>query len=346
MRRIARFAVGLVSASVLAGAIGFPSMAGELTTQLNLPTQNGTQGNVRNEADRLVQLGYQHQYSGRSTQAIAAWQQAIELFHRIQDVDAQGRVYDLLGYTYAQQGQLAEADDAFRRKLAISRDNQDVQGQIYALNNIGTILMQRRSLSEAQKTFTEALEVAQDIHHTVGQGISLSNLGLVAYRQGRYQDAIGQFEKARTLRSQAKDQVGEANTLNNLGDVYRAIGDYHSAYIAHRQALFLGQQSSDRPTQFRAMDGMIASYQGSGQESNFINTLNERLALSSSDHNSMQVLTSLEAIAQYHRQKGDFTSAENYYKQALEIAKSVNATQERDFLISQIGTLKGRKYLR
>lgn len=361
MARIARFAVGIVSASVLAGAIGLPSRAGDLTHQLN-SVPNRVQGTLRTEADRNVQFGSkQHQtgqvddtilWTSRSeplgslAEPIAAWQRAIALYHRIGDVEAQGRVYDLLGYTYAKVGQLANADDAFRRRLAIARDNQDIQNQIYALNNIGTILIQRRSLLEAQKTFAEALDISKQIRHPVGQGISLSNLGLVSYLQGRHREAIGQLEQARTFRAQSKDAIGEANTLSNLGDAYQAIADYRSAYIAHRQALFLGQQGSDRPTQFRALDGIIASYRGFGQDANLMAALNERLALASTENNSMQVLTSLKAIAQYHRQKGDMLGAKNYYEQALEIARSVNATQDRDFLITQIGALNSRKFLR
>ncbi|MBW4418117.1 MAG: tetratricopeptide repeat protein [Myxacorys californica WJT36-NPBG1] len=345
MARMARFAVGLVSASVLAGAIGLPSRAADLTQQLNSDSK-GAQRTLQSEADREVQLGTQQQQIGQANSAIASWQRAIALYHRIGDVEAQGRVYDLLGYTYARVGQLANADDAFRRRLAIARDNQDVQGQIYALNNIGTILLQRRSLLEAQKTFAEALNVSQQIRHTVGQGISLSNLGLVSYLQGQYQQAIGQLEQARTFRGQSKDLIGEANTLSNLGDAYQAIADYRAAYIAHRQALFLGQQGSNRPTQFRALDGMIASYRGLGQDSNLTAALNERLALASTDNDSMQVLTSLKAIAQYHRQKGDMLGAKNYYEQALEIARSLNATEDREFLITQIGALNSRKFLR
>ncbi len=342
-----KWAVGILSTAILSG-IGLctPSMAAELQDLYNVRPYNATQKPERRSADEWVQIGHQALETGSIQLAVAAWDQALEMYRTVGDVEGQGRIYELMGMTYAKRGYLAEADQIFRRTLAIARDNRNVQGQIYALNNIGTILLQYRSISDAQRTFEEALNLSRSVRHTVGQGLSLSNLGLVASMQGRYRDAIAFYEQAKPFRDLSQDLLGSANTMNNLGDAYRAVGDYRSAFIAHRQAMFLAQQSKDRATEFRALDGLIGSYQGWGQQENLTDALNRRLALSTEQNDAGQVLVSLKAIAQYYRQKKDFTNAANYYQQALTVAKSIQSSQDQDWLLAQLGELNSKKYLR
>jgi tetratricopeptide (TPR) repeat protein len=342
-----KWAVGILSTAILSGVgFGTPSMATELQDLYNVRPYNATQKPERRSADEWVQIGNQALESGSIQLAVAAWNEALEMYRTSGDVAGQGRIYQLMGMTYAKRGYLAEADQIFRKTLAIARDNRDVQGQIYALNNIGTILLQYRSLAEAQRTFEEALTVARSVQHTVGQGLSLSNLGLAAFMQGRYRDAIAFYELAKPYRDLSQDALGSANTMNSLGEAYRAVGDYQASFIAHRQAMFLAQQAKDRTLEFRALDGQISAYQGWGQQTNLADALNRRLALSTEINSPAQVLISLKAIAQYHRLKKDFVKTESYYQQALAVAKTIGASQDQDWLIAQIGELQSRKYLR
>jgi tetratricopeptide (TPR) repeat protein len=112
--------------------VGAVSLNDPLTEQLNIPPfNNGTAGETRDEADRLVRLGGQQERQGQLSKAIDSWWQAIALYHSIGDVKAQGLTYDFLGLTYAQLGRFTEAEDALRRRLAIARDNQDLQGHFW-----------------------------------------------------------------------------------------------------------------------------------------------------------------------------------------------------------------------
>ncbi len=336
----------VVGAFVLGTVVASPSFASDLDRQLQIPYNNGTQSATRSSADRVVELGKQAQQSGNLAQAIESWQHALRLYHEVKDVPAQARVYDLLGIVYANAGQIDAAEDAFRRSLAIARDENDVARQIYGYNNVGTILLKRAKVSEAQQSFANGLQLARSIQHSAGQGVSLSNLGLAAYTNGQYREAIALLEQARNFRSVSGDPLGSANTLNNLGDAYLAVRDYRSAYVSHRQAMFLAQQAQNRDAQFRSLDGMILAFQGLGQDRNYVEALNQRLAMATNGDNAWQLLASLKLMAQHHRAKKDFTVAENYYQQAFSIAQTLNASKEQEELLAQIGALRSRKYTR
>ncbi|HEY9805622.1 MAG TPA: tetratricopeptide repeat protein, partial [Candidatus Obscuribacterales bacterium] len=108
-------AVILASASLLTatGTTGLlqatRANAASLNEQLNVPINNGTQGDLRDEADRLVRAGGQYEQQGSLEKAIASWQQAVKLYQRIGDVSATGLTYDFIGLTYAELGRLREA---------------------------------------------------------------------------------------------------------------------------------------------------------------------------------------------------------------------------------------------
>ena len=342
---LAPFAVGLGIAQLLAGEITLTSVAiaSELSDQLDAKLYNDTRGTARTEADRLVRLGNQQQQAGFVDKAIGSWQQALEIYHDIKEVEAEGTTYAALGNAYSQVGQFSKAEDAVRRDLAIARDTKNFQNQIYAVNNLGTLLLQRASVAEAQKAFAEGLKIAQDIQLPAGRGLSLSNLGLVAYSRGNYDEAIRYYEQAKPLREQAKDP-GVANTLNNLGDAYRATRDYRTALVSYRQALFVSENSLDRPSQFRALEGLTQAFYGLGQNSNASETLDRRLALALEQNDSKQVISSLKGLGQFYQAKGDLTAADSYYQQAFAIAQSINDTQEQQGLLTQIGRLRSRKF--
>lgn len=339
-----KLAQSIVLSLLVSSVLACPSSASPLDRQLRVPYNNGTQGSARETADRYVESGIQAQRNGSLAQAIADWNQALDLYQRIGETPAQGRVYDLLGMAYINLGQLDNAENAFRRSLGVARDENNTVRQIYGYNNIGQVILQRGQTVEASRSFAEGLRLARMVKHSAGQGLSLSNLGLATYTQGKYQAAIALLEQARGFRDQAKDPIGAANTLNNLGEAYQAIGNFPQAHAAHDRAMTLAQQAGNQAAQFRAFDGMMIANRGMGQENRFTEMLNQRLAMATQSNDAWQMLNSLKMVAQHQQQQGKLAAAEGYYQQAFSVAQRLNATSEQTYLKEQIGALRSRKF--
>ncbi len=122
----------------------------QLDEQLNIPLNNGTQGDTRNQADFFLRLGGQAQRDGNLQKAITNWLQALDLYQEIGDLEGLGVTYDYLGLTYAKLGRYQQAEDALRRRLGVARTRYDFQGQIYGLNNLATVLLQAGNFGTAQ----------------------------------------------------------------------------------------------------------------------------------------------------------------------------------------------------
>src|ERR687885_1554449 len=122
-----------------------------LEQQLDIPLNNGIQGEDRDQADFLLRLGGQALNNGNFEKAIANWWQALDLYQRVGDLEAVGVTYTYLGVTYAKLGRFQQAEDALRRRLGIARTRQDFLGQIYGLNNVGTVLLQSGNFKAARE---------------------------------------------------------------------------------------------------------------------------------------------------------------------------------------------------
>jgi len=327
------FAVrGLSIALLLGGTIllAHPARAlfPELNQQLDIRHNNSTQGDARNEADRLTRLGGRQEQAGQFEKAIASWKEALELYHQIGDLEAKGRLYDYLGITYGRLGFYPEAEDALRRRLAIARDTRDFQGQIYGLNNVGTLLLQQGSLSDALAAFKEGLEVSNSVRHMEGMGLSLSNIGLVAAESGDYSQAIKQYKAALKFRRRASDAVGEAVTWNHLGDVHQAIEEYKEAAAAYGAALRLARQARDPGNRLRAIDGLAPAHQAAvGRYGYAVELLGERLAVSRDLENLPQQLISMHSLAKLYEEMNEPETALRFYRLALALARQLEDVQ-------------------
>ena len=318
--------------------------AADLNQQLDIRINNGTQGELRDEADRLVRLGGQAQYQGNLDKAIPYWRQAILIYDQIGDYQSLGRAYDLLGLGYVTLGDYQNAEDTLRRRLGIARNNNDLQGQILGLNNIGTVLLQRGNLPAAKATFAEALGIARSINNNNGIGLSLSNLGLTAYGGGDRNQAIKLYEEALIYRNRASDPIGQANTLNNLGDAYRA-RDPHAPYRspnfrdtigAYGAALGIAKLSLDRPNQYRAIDALVSIYCDAAQYTRAFELLDQRLAIARATENPRQELITLQTLAKVSAIAGKYGDARSFYHRAITLARSLNDTQTEAILLGQV----------
>ena len=296
----------------------------DLNRQLDIRQNNRTQGTSRNEADRLTRLGGRQERAGQLEKAIASWLQALEIYHQIGDLEAQGRLYDYLGLTYGRLGFFEEANDALRRRLAVARDTKDFQGQIYGLNNVGTLLLQQNNWSGALDAFKEGLSVARSVDHMGGIGLSLSNIGLVAAESGDYTQAIKQYKSALLFRNRASDAAGEASTWNHLGDAYRAVKNYREAASSYGAALRLARQARDPRNRLRAIDGLAPAHSAAvGRYGYAMELLDERLEVARELENLPQQLASLHSLAKLYEEINNPVKAVGLYRRTLALARQL-----------------------
>ncbi len=311
----------------------------DLEEQLQIPLNNGIEGESRDEADLLLRLGGQAQRGGNLEKAIAYWEQARDLYQQLGDFEGLGLAYDYLGLTYANLGRYPDAEEALRRRLGVARYLKDFGGQIFGLNNLGSLLLQAGNLEAASTTFIEALDIARTVKNREGEGLTLNNLGLVAALEGNYLQAIKHYQAALGLRRRLGDSLAETNTQNNLADAYFALNQYRDASIEYGVALQLAKDSRDIPNQFRALRGMVKSYSIVGPELLAFKYLERHFALAQEQQNQREELISLRLSAQLYKAKGDLANARIFYERAIALANGLGDSGEEAFLRNDLAQI-------
>jgi tetratricopeptide (TPR) repeat protein len=314
----------------------------DITQQIHRPLNSAANNPSRNTADKLLRLGKQQLSQGFPEKTLKSTLEALEIYHSLGDLKAQGLTYDLLAHTYLQLKDINNAEDAIRRQLAIARDNQDFQNQIFALNNLGTLFMEKGENVPAETVLQESLVIARNLTNIEGQGLSLSNLSLVAIRKGDYDKAVKIGEYALTFRRQVGDTIGEANTLNNLGDAYLAMGDYQNTIGSYGSAMRLAKGSFERPNQLRAIDGLVTAHAAVGRYNRALELLKNRLVITNSISNPGEDLKYLAISGDIYEKMGNFAKAKDFYSQAISIAKKLEDSKQETLLGNRLNDLKGR----
>lgn len=314
----------------------------DITQQIHRPLNSPAGKSSRNVADKLLRQGRQQLSQGFPERTLKLSLAALEIYHSLGDLKAQGLTYDLLANTYLQLSDINNAEDAIRRQLAIARDNQDFQNQIFALNNLATLFLQKGENIAAQETLEDALVVARNVTNLEGQGLSLSNLSLVAIRTGDYNKAVKIGEYALTFRRQIGDIVGEANTLNNLGDAYLAMGDYPNTIGNYSLAIRLAKKSFQRPSQLRAIDGLVTANTALGRYDLALKLLENRFTVTDSINNPAEKLKYLLVSGEIYEKMGNFTKAKDLYTQAISIAQKLEDSKQQSLLVYKLNELKKR----
>ncbi|MBG1266173.1 tetratricopeptide repeat protein [Nostoc sp. WHI] len=314
----------------------------DITQQLHRPLNSSVGRQSRNEADSLIRIGEQQYTSGYADKTITSCLRALEIYHSIGDIKAQGLTYNLLAKAYIQLGSLKEAEDALRRGLAIARDTKDFQSQIFVLNSIGTFLLQQGEPA-AGKTVEDALTIAHNVKNIEGEGLSLSNLGLVAARLGDYNRAVKLYENALIFRRQIGDAIGEANTLNNLGDAYLASRNYQDTIGTYGAAMVIAKTNRDRTNELRAIDGLVKAHSAVGRYERAFDLLEQRLKLAKELQNLREELKSFESYAQLYEQQGNYITARNFYERAIILARTLEDRKQEVLLLDRLTKMLRRK---
>lgn len=307
-----------------------------LEQQLDLRGYGAARSQALALAEDLVEAGDQALREGREEDAIAAWQQALEIYSSVGDRVGVETTTEALIKVLIAEGRFEEAEGVVQKQLTLAREQRDVTGLIYGLNNLGTVHLQQGEFSQAQNAFVEALELAQNRRNSAGIGLSLSNLGSVARLQGNLGLAREYYEEATAFRLQAGDDVGLAHTSNLLGKLYRELGDDRKAIGAFGVARRTALEVNHVPTLLAALDGLVAIYADRDDVEQVRTYIGERTVLTAADAPPEQQLGLYVGLGRYYEQLEDYGRAQLAYQEALAIADALNDTASRTYILNRL----------
>jgi tetratricopeptide (TPR) repeat protein len=256
-RKRQKMSVVNISAIILAALLG--AIIVPMPTQAQQATVNPQNRAVRDEADRLLDRGYDQLKDGKPREAIKTWLYAIGYYRRVNDQPAIAYTLARVSDTYELMGAANAAQDSTRQRIRYANTLQDNGAKLESSNNLVSFEIAQNKLESAAKLNKATLDLSVQNDQGLNTAIALSNKGLIAARYGDQMAAIKQYYAA-IKQYPLRAAIGEGYTYVNSGDSLMSLDNYKAAIADYGMALTIARQYRNYELMSVASDRLIAAY--------------------------------------------------------------------------------------
>ena len=256
-RKRQKMSVANIGATILAALVG--GIVVPMPTQAQQITVNPENRSVRDEADRLLDRGYDQLKDGKPRDAIKTWLYAIGYYRRVNDQPAIAYTLARVSDAYELMGATEAAQDMTRKRIGYANTLQDNGAKIESSNNLVSFEIGQNKLTSAAKLNKATLELAVQNDQRLNTSLALNSKGLIAGRYGDHLAAIKLYYTS-IKNYPIREVIGEGYVYVNSGDSFMAQDDYKSAIKDYGMALTIARQYRNYALMSVASDRLIAAY--------------------------------------------------------------------------------------
>ena len=219
----------------------------------------------------------------------------------------------------ANEWKLDEAEETAERAYATALACGDLAGQALAADALGVVARLRGDRDRALDETSLALALAEEVGDAVATARAHNDLGRI------YADLAGDLELAHASYSRALELTRSgtlrSRILNNLGDLERRRSRRTAALEFFRGSLEAAVEAKDRYGRLAAEHNIGLLYAEQNDPRQALAHFQRALQIEQQSGSVTAALTLL-SIAEVHRALGDRSRAEDYLRQAKELASS------------------------
>ncbi|MEO0532958.1 MAG: CHAT domain-containing protein [Cyanobacteria bacterium P01_A01_bin.123] len=289
------------------------------------------------EANRLLQEGIEQFEISQFQGAIAAWQQALDIYQALENRQMEAETLFYLAGAYVSLGQSQQAADVLQPALAITRDINDRQAEALILGLLSVVyntLGESRQIIELSQ---QALEIARVTNDRPGELTALINLGSAYQALGQYQRTIEVYQQALEIARDSGDPQSEANTLDRLGLAYDYLGQSQRAIELHQQALAIARNANDRESEGIALYYLGSAYNSLGQYQQAIEVYQQALTIIREGGDRQREAQVLRSLGRVYHALGQYQQAIEIYQQALIIDRDIGDRRNETVSLDLLG---------
>jgi CHAT domain-containing protein len=301
------------------------------------PLQGQTQNSGQQEIQKLIKQALQQTQQGKSTQAIATWQQVLELARELKYQQVEAIALLNIGLNYDRISQPQKALEFDNLALSIFREIGDRLGEATILSNIGRVYDSIGRAQKALEFYNASLPIRKEVGDRAGVATTLNNIGSVYDRIGQPQKAIEFFNAALPIRKEIGDRFGEATTVSNIGSVYDRIGQWQKALEFFNAALPISKEIGDRAGVATTLNNIGLVYQHIRQPQKALEFYNSSLPISKEIGDRSGVAITLNNIGGVYDTTGRPQKALEFYNSSLPISKEVGDRSAVAATLNNIG---------
>lgn len=313
--------------------MGFRSFAGFL---LVLSFQSQT------PADRLatlLQKGREAVLTGRPTDALTIFKEAVELAEQGEDSRALARALEGYGWGEWATGKYKESLATRTRALALFTKMNDAAGEVAVRRGLGEIYYSLGRYEDALKEYRLGLEADARAPNTFEHGLILANMGSAYRSLGRLDEARRVLEEAHALIRPTGNHRALSQVLTFLGIVSRATGDYGKALEYYAEAIIERRASGDRRGESQVLGNLANVHLDIGEFERAIELNDQSRAIAEEVGYRAQVGFAFQNKGAAQSQLGFAKEALASYEQALVVWREIGRRPQIGWTLHNVGIL-------
>lgn len=259
-------------------------------------------------------------------EAIAKWQEIIELSKIKKDRVWEGIGFLTSGLIYEQLGELQNALDVYTKSLEIWQEIGNRQYEGSAVNNLGVIYSDLGEYEKAISNYNRAISIQREIGNRTSVGIYLNNLAYLYVSQKNYDEAIKLFNESLEIKKEDETPRGQrsvAITLNNLGKALTLNNDYEKGIKFLQESLELRRKIDDRWGIANSLLNLGESQFRTGNDEESLKNIEEANVRSIELGDRRMEAESLYLLATINKNSNDLDKATSNVNKGLEIIEDI-----------------------
>ncbi|MFN6564401.1 MAG: tetratricopeptide repeat protein [Nostoc sp. ChiSLP01] len=296
-------------------------------------------GDVQNKAATLQCLGVVYANKGEVDEAIALYNQSLEITQRIGDVRGQAATLYCLGYLYVNKGEVEQAMALYNQSLEINERIGNVQTKAATLHCLGMIYANKGEVDQAIALYNQSLEITESIGNIQAKAATLSNLGNIYANKGEVDEAIALFNQVLEIDESIGNVQGKAATLNQLGLIYANKWEVEQAMALYNQSLEISERIGDVKTKAATLHKLGILYANKGEVDQAISLYNQSLEIKERIDHAQGKAATLHELGRIYANKGEVDEAIALFNQSLEIFERIGNVQGKAITLCWLGHL-------
>ena len=247
---------------------------------------------INETANSFNNIGLGYYSLGNYDQALYFYQNALEIYIRIDDKNNLANTYNNIGSAYRKLSKYDIAIDNFIKSLEIERslnnkevvsktlnniadvfhhlgkydqaldffmESLQIEGELgnqasiaYVLSNIGCLYSDLNDLDKSLEYHTRSLEINKELGNIKSIAASLNNIGLIYKEKKEFSKSLVYLQRSLNLTLEIGDKFGIANSFINIGDLYIQLGKSKEAEANLNQGLLLAKEIDAKEIIIRA----------------------------------------------------------------------------------------------
>ncbi|MFP4296704.1 MAG: tetratricopeptide repeat protein [Spirulinaceae cyanobacterium] len=289
----------------------------------------------RKRIDLLRSWGYLQDKKREFNQALATYQEAIDLTDRLDDPVTHAGLIHVCGNACLEMRKFEEARRYYQQALDLKIEFGDRHSQASTYHQLGSVAQALREFDQARHYYQKALEFG----NRYAQAKTYHNLGVVAQALQEFDQARRYYQQALDLKIEFGDRYAQAKTYHNLGVVAQELREFDQARHHYQQALDLKTEFGDRYAQASTYHNLGSIAQALREFPQARHDYQQALDLKIEFGDRYEQACTYHNLGIVAQQLREFDQACRHYQQALDIYIEFGDFYEQAGTYHQIGLL-------